>query len=67
MGGGVMQDRDFAAMGDVDGMVKRLGMLPDAPMAMPKQRLEAEPPSAGLMARLFGRAAVAGDPRTSGQ
>lgn len=48
--------------------VARLGRLPDAPLAMPKQRLEAPPQGLlALVARLFGRGALpVGDVRRSG-
>ncbi len=62
-----MQRFDFAT-GDVQALVERLGRLPDAPMAMPKQRLERPVAGlAGLVARLIGRPrGVAGDARRSG-
>jgi hypothetical protein len=42
--------------------------LPDAPLAMPKQRLEPPgSPLAVLLARLVGRAPEAGDMRPTGR
>jgi hypothetical protein len=69
MGGGVM-DGSFRDMADeVEELVVRLGRLPDAPLAMPKQRLET--PRQGLIraiaARLGGRGTLSvGDARHSG-
>lgn len=64
MGGGVMADLDLASS-DVDAVVRRVGCLPDAPLVMPKQRLERSAPP-GLLARLFPRPPIAGGARTSG-
>jgi hypothetical protein len=64
MGGGVMSDSDLASS-DVDAVVRRVGCLPDAPLVMPKQRLE-WPASFGLLARLFPRPPMTGGARTSG-
>ena len=64
MGGGVMSDSDLAS-GDVDAVVRRVGCLPDAPLVMPKQRLERSAPP-GLLARLFPRPPLTGGARTSG-
>jgi hypothetical protein len=65
MGGGVMSDSDFASSG-VDALVGQVGCLPDAPLVMPKQRLEL-PAAPGLLARLFPRPPMAGGARTSGR
>ena len=64
MGGGVMSDSDLAPS-DVDAVVRRVGCLPDAPLVMPKQRLERSA-SVGLLARLFPRPPLTGGARTSG-
>lgn len=64
MGGGVMTDSDLASS-DVDALVRRVGCLPDAPLVMPKQRLE-RPASPGLFPRLFPRPPMTGGARTSG-
>ena len=64
MGGGVMADLDLAPS-DVDAVVRRVGCLPDAPLVMPKQRLERSA-SVGLLARLFPRPPLTGGARTSG-
>lgn len=59
--------RDMAD--EVENLVARLGRLPDAPLAMPKQRLE-EPPQGmlGLIARVLGRGALpVGQVRRSGR
>ncbi|MCA3512151.1 MAG: hypothetical protein IOC96_02745 [Rhodobacter sp.] len=64
MGGGVMSDPDLAP-GDVEALVRRLGCPPEAPLAMPKQRLE-RPAAPGLLARLLHRLPVTGGARTSG-
>ncbi len=53
---------------EVTALVQRLGRLPDAPLAMPKQRLEPPgSPLAVLLARLVGRAPQAGDMRPTGR
>jgi hypothetical protein len=64
MGGGVMTEPDVAP-GDVDALVRQVGCLPDAPLVMPKQRLE-RPAPLGLFARLFARSPITGGTRTSG-
>ena len=65
MGGGVMTESGLADR-DAGTEVQRLGGLPRAPLAMPRQRLEA-PDDAGWLGRLFGWPAVTGNPRTGGQ
>ena len=62
-----MQRFDLAT-GDVEAAAERLGRLPDAPMTMPKQRLDRPITGlAGLVARLIGRPrGVAGGARRSG-
>lgn len=53
---------------EIDSLVDRLGRLPEAPLAMPKQRLEAQHPAVGWFGRLIGRGAgPMGDARHSGQ
>ena len=64
MGGGVMTEPDLASS-DVDALVRQVGCLPDAPMVMPKQRLE-RPASPGLFTRLFAWPPMTGGARTSG-
>ncbi|MCA3506317.1 MAG: hypothetical protein IOD01_03380 [Rhodobacter sp.] len=64
MGGGVMSDPDLAP-GDVEALVRRVGCPPEAPLAMPKQRLE-RPAAPGLLARLFPRPPATGGARTCG-
>jgi hypothetical protein len=64
MGGGVMADLDLASS-DVDALVQLVGCLPDAPLVMPKQRLE-RPAPPGLLSRLFPRPPMTGGARTSG-
>lgn len=53
---------------EIDDLVDRLGQLPEAPLAMPKQRLEALPSAAGWFGRRIGRGAgLVGDARHSGR
>ncbi|MCA3445314.1 MAG: hypothetical protein INF93_01135 [Rhodobacter sp.] len=59
-----MSDPDSSA-GDIEAVVRRVGCLPEAPLVMPKQRLE-RPTSPGLLARLFPLPPVTGGARTSG-
>ena len=64
-----MMDGSFRDLDeDAEHLVARLGRLPDAPLAMPKQRLEApEARLTGLLARLARRVTLApGDARRSG-
>ncbi len=59
--------RDMAD--EVEALIARLGRLPDAPLAMPKQRLEAPRRSLlrAIVARLTGRDTLSvGDARHSG-
>lgn len=63
MGGGVMLDEDFAG-GDVEAAVRRVGTLPDAPLVMPKQRLESSD-APGFFTRWLFRPHVPGGARTS--
>lgn len=59
--------RDMA--NEVEHLVAQLGRLPDAPLAMPKQRLE-EPPHGmfGLIARVLGKSTLpVGQVRRSGR
>jgi hypothetical protein len=68
MGGGMM-DGSIRDMGtDVEHLVAELGRLPEAPLAMPKQRLEAPDHGIfGLLARFARRSALpVGDARRSG-
>jgi hypothetical protein len=67
MGGGVTQDVDFATRRGAETAMRPLGRLPDAPMVMPKQRLEARTGEGGWLARLIRRpSAVAGPAPTRG-
>lgn len=52
MGGSVTQQSDFAMNMEIDALVEQIGALPNAPLAMPKQRLEA--PEGGLLVWLAG-------------
>ena len=62
-----MQGFDLAG-GDVALNMARAGDLPDAPMVMPKQRLERSRQGvAGLVGRLLGWPVAAGDVRRSGR
>ncbi|PZQ95893.1 MAG: hypothetical protein DI533_17815 [Cereibacter sphaeroides] len=65
----MIQGAKFLMTGDLETVVARVGGLPDAPLVMPKQQLEA--PSAGLsgvFGRLLGRTSVAGtDAQGSGR
>ena len=64
-----MMDGAFREMNeDVEHLVAHLGQLPEAPLAMPKQRLEAEDAHlTGLFVRLARRMAYPlGDARRSG-
>jgi hypothetical protein len=55
-----------ARLEEADALAERLGTLPDAPLAMPKQRLEQ--PVSGILGLLIRRApAAAGDAGRSGQ
>jgi hypothetical protein len=56
MGGGVKHSSEFLRDTSVSQIVERVGALPDAPLAMPTQRLEAEPGARlfGSLARLIG-------------
>jgi hypothetical protein len=57
MGGGVME-RAIDVTAEIDGLVEQLGRLPDAPLAMPKQRLGSGTPVLGFIGRLIGRGSV---------
>lgn len=63
-----MMERQIRDLTDeIDGLAERLGRLPEAPLAMPKQRLEGEAGLIAFLGRLIGRGDVAvGSARHSG-
>lgn len=60
-----MQQVEFTAEVNIDTLVDRIGALPDAPLAMPKQRIET--PAAGRLAWLGWARIPAGAMRRTGQ
>lgn len=64
-----MMERVIRDMDDkIDDLVEQLGCLPEAPLAMPKQRIETSDPATAWFGRLIGRGGVpVGDAGRSGR